>query len=127
MNYTEIKTVEAAMAAMGVPATVTPDLNCWPKNMRQHKLAEWKLQIVIAAINEGWQPNWNDTSEYKYYPWWRIVTSESRSSGRGLSFSADDCAYSHSDVGPRLVFKDIARVYHAAEHFKDLYEEFYLG
>lgn len=127
MNYTEIKTVEAAMAAMGIPTTVIPDLNCWPENMRQHKLAEWKLQIVIAAINEGWQPNWNDTSEFKYYPWWRILTSESRSSGRGLSFLDYVCGDSTARVGPRLVFKDRARVYHAAEHFKELYEEFYLG
>jgi hypothetical protein len=33
------------------------------------EIAYRKLKIIIQALNEGWTPNWNDTDEPKYYPW----------------------------------------------------------
>lgn len=31
-----------------------------------------KLKIIIKALNEGWYPNWENESEYKYYNYFRM-------------------------------------------------------
>jgi hypothetical protein len=39
-----------------------------------------KLTVIVRALNEGWKPDWNNSSEYKYYPWFNME------SGSGLSY-----------------------------------------
>ncbi len=34
--------------------------------------AAYRLSIIILAINEGWEPNWDDQDEYKWYPWFEM-------------------------------------------------------
>lgn len=46
------------------------------------------LETITKALNEGWEPNWGDKNEYKYYPYFYIETNDNGSSC-GLS-----CAYS---------------------------------
>lgn len=125
--YNQIKTVEAAFAALKMDINTVPDVSCWPETMRQHKIVEFKLQMVIAAINGDWVPNWNDTTEKKYGPWWLVQKDKLRASGSGLSFRDAGYGATVAGVGPRLVFQTREQVYHAAEHFKALYEEYYLG
>ena len=35
-----------------------------------------KLRIVIAALNEGWRPDWSNKDEAKWFPWFYIYTKE---------------------------------------------------
>lgn len=77
-----------------------------------------KATIICKALNEGWVPDWNNSSEYKYYPWFKMNT------GSGLSYG--DYAYdlSSSRVGSRLVFKSSELAKYAGEQFLDIYKEF---
>lgn len=73
--------------------------------------------LIAEAYNQGWMPDWNNSSEYKYYPYWDL-------SGAGFRLYAvgDDC--SHSDVGSRLVFRESRFVEDAIKKFPDVYKGF---
>lgn len=59
-----IKTFEDACKEIGEPpATI---LHC---DDTTDEAAYKKLKVIVNALNEGWKPDWNNTSEYKYYPW----------------------------------------------------------
>jgi len=120
MKYKSIKTIKAAFKKMKLPEDFVPDVSMWPEEMRSHKIIEFQLQMVVCAINEGWTPNWQDSDEYKYYPWWYVG---------GSGFSMDDVIYDNSatNVGPRIVFRDRSRAAHAAAYFEPLYRELYYG
>ena len=78
-----------------------------------------KLSIIRKALNEGWEPNWDNSSEYKYYPWF------TNKSGLGLSYGG----YGHSNtvtgVGSRLVFKTSALAIYAGKQFETIYRDFF--
>lgn len=67
-----------------------------------------RISLFRKAVNEGWEPNWEDSSESKYFPWLEFVA--------GVGFSDYDyvCDRSYTFVGSRICFKtsDLAR--HAA-------------
>lgn len=46
-----------------------------PKNKNERKLNNIaKLQIVEEVYAQGWIPDWNNSNEYKYYPYFRKVS-----------------------------------------------------
>ena len=115
-----VKTAEDAYKVLGL---VQPPLFCTPISKKGDELSveAYRTLIVVAkALNEGWQPDWDDTSEYKYFPYFK------QKAGFGLSY--DDCAYwfTRTDVGSRLCFKSSAIAKYAGEQFKELYEAYYL-
>lgn len=77
-----------------------------------------KLVIIARALNEGWEPNWDDSSEIKYYPWMKW---------QGSGFS--DCNYGYSgtltSVGSRLCFKSEELARYAAKQFNKEYNAFF--
>jgi hypothetical protein len=108
-----IKTFEDACRELGVKPVddsfLTPD-----------ESAYMKLKVIAKALNEGWKPDWNDSNEYKYYPWFSMSSS-------GVGFSCDDCSFSRSiaPVGSRLVFKNRELAEYAGKQFAAEYKEFY--
>lgn len=116
MSYTQIKTFEDACNKLGIDPTALPDVSRIPEKHRAHTIANYKLIIIAEALHEGWEPNWDDYNEYKYYPWFRM-------SGSGFSCFdyGDDISISY--LGSRLCFKsrDIAK--YAGEQFTELYKE----
>ena len=76
-----------------------------------------KCTVIAKALNEGWLPDWNNSNEYKYYPWFDM-----RSSGGGFSFYDYGYDYSFSGVGSRLCFKSAELAEYAGKHFLDLYK-----
>ncbi len=58
-----------------------------------------KIRLITLVFNEGWEPDWTNSSEYKYFPWFDL------SSGSGFSDSDCDDWATHSTVGSRLCFK----------------------
>jgi hypothetical protein len=75
------------------------------------------LKVIVGALNEGWTPDWNNTNEPKYYPWFELKGG----------FRLDDviCNYDHSVVGSRLCFKSRELAQYAATQFEDLYKQFF--
>lgn len=81
-------------------------------------VAYTKLKVIIEALNEGWKPDWNNTDEPKYYPWFYM----NKPGFRLYDVYAD---YYGSDVGSRLCFqkRDVAE--YAVKQFIDLYTTFF--
>lgn len=78
-----------------------------------------KLQIIVKALNEGWIPDWKNSSQYKYYPYFK--TSES---GAGFSLVYFDSWITGTFVGSRLCYKNSELAMYAGEQFSDLYNQF---
>ncbi len=75
------------------------------------------LTIIAQALNEGWKPDWTNSGQYKWYPWFR-------KSGSGLSFggAADWASYTY--VGSRLCFKSRELAEYAGKQFIEIYADF---
>jgi hypothetical protein len=73
--------------------------------------------VICRVLNEGWSPDWNNSSEYKYYPWFKM-------SGLGLSY--DGYGFTHSDtyVGSSPCFKSSELAEYAGKQFISIYKDF---
>lgn len=83
----------------------------------EDEIAYRQLKLIVEVLNEGWTPDWNNSNEYKYYPWWRMEGQFS------LSFVCYGCA--SSDVGSRLCFKTEALAQHAVKYFQPIYKKYF--
>jgi len=127
MEYTQIVSVEAALKAKGFAPDFAPDFSYYPDEyMRRFKLAEFKLEQVISAINGSWVADWTNTNQYKYYPWWNIIEKKkSAFSGRGLLLRDVNHDCDNTTVAPCIVFESREKAAYAAKIFLSLYEEYY--
>jgi len=113
-SFEDIKTFEDACEELGIdPETVTL------KNDSSDEVAYKKLKVVVRAINQGWVPDWDNKSQYKYWPWFNL------SSGSGFSFSCSCYGYASTYVGSRLCFESEAKSDYAAKQFNELYKQFF--
>jgi hypothetical protein len=82
------------------------------------EIAYKKLKVIVRALNEGWEANWDDGNQRKWYPWWYMNQP---------GFRLDDVGYAdaYSHVGSRLVFKTEELAKHAADYFSGLYSDLY--
>lgn len=98
------------------------------KGFRPDEIARRKLETITEALNEGWKPNWTDTAEFKYYPWFCIEESEGQADG-GLSCADTTYAVSLTGTcfGSRLCFHDSETARYAGLTFTDLYEQILIG
>lgn len=122
----KIKTFEDACTQLGIDAQALPDVSLLPTKHRNALLAHYKLVIIAEALNEGWQPNWNDWDEAKYFPYFEVEASEDKPSGFG--FSDTDCAYwgASAVVCSRLCFRTAELAKYAGKQFVELYKEYFL-
>jgi hypothetical protein len=76
-----------------------------------------KLKIIAEALNEGWKPDWNNSNQAKFVPWFKW---------NGTAFVYYDYYDwgSFTLVGSRLCFKDKETAIYAATQFIDLYNDF---
>jgi hypothetical protein len=107
-------------------ATALPDVSALPKKHQKALIAHYKLIIIAEALNEGWQPNWNDMNEYKYFPWFRVKADAKRPGGFGFSDSGYVSWAASTHVGSRLCFKTSALALYAGKQFEKLYKEYSL-
>jgi len=77
------------------------------------------LKMIVEALNEGWKPDWSNSSEYKYYPWFEMASS-------GFRFNDYDFWYSFSFVGSRLCFKSRELAEYAGKTFLEEYKKYML-
>lgn len=86
------------------------------QGFRPDEIARRQLETITEALNEGWKPNWADTDEYKFYPWFYIKVSEVQTEGTsgaaaGLSCASTIGAAARTDayIGSRLCFHTAKR------------------
>lgn len=110
-------------------------------------IAYLKLRIIVAALNEGWEPEFND-SEYRWYPWFYSYTNKEiedmdeeqkselcrcvgRSCNNAGAYGGLSCAsavnafsFSYSYYGARLAFKTKELAEYAGKQFIEIYRDF---
>lgn len=107
-------------------------------------VAYLQLRIIVAALNEGWEPKF-ERGEYRWAPWYRLYTKaemeneldeEDRRSCRvvgrsnhsavaygGLAYASalDASSFSITNNGSRLAFKSEELAEYAGKQFIDIY------
>lgn len=121
-----VKTFEDACKVLNIQAKLLPDFTMLEVNMAKALMAHYKLIIIAKALNEGWEPNWNDSNEIKYTNYFRIEASKSKPAGFGFSGSYCGTWGTHTTVGSRLCFKSSTLAMYASDHFKDLFIDYFL-
>ena len=131
-EYTDIiervKSYADACDVLGVPQL--DEKAMLSAGFRPDEIARRKLETITAALNEGWKPDWNNTDEYKYYPWFYIEPGKGKDpdgnpdgATAGLSYAHTHNAASHTatNIGSRLCFHDRRTAFYAGNTFTDLY------
>ena len=112
-----LKTVEDAFNEVGLDYKIfkTNAENC---GLSDDEMAYCILKIIAKALNEGWTPNWEDSNERKYYPWFEYKK------GSGFVYHCVDYWSTLTDVGSRLCFKNAELAKYAATQFIEVYNRF---
>ena len=122
MNITEkVKSFEDACQLLGIKPNL-PQVTILLESHQKAIVSHYKLVIIAEALNEGWKPNWNDFSEYKYSPWFDM---EGTSSGSGFSCVDYEFWTTLSYIGSRLCFKNKELALYIGETFIDLYKDYF--
>ncbi len=111
-KFTDIKTFEDACEELGIS---TAQFNGGETHDEQ---AYKKLKIVVKAINQGWTPDWNNSNQRKWWPYFNLSS--------GFGFSAANCGYdlANSGVGSRLCFESSEKAEYAGKQFSEIYKAF---
>ena len=118
-DYKTIKTYGDACKKLGISLSEPKVIGVLPE-LRKATIAQYKLMVVFKAINNGWIPNWGDSSQYKYYHYKYFL-----SSGFGFSASDFDCSGSGSSVGSRLCTYSSEVSNYISEQFNELYLDWF--
>ena len=117
-NWKDIKSFEDACQDQGVePEEVIPFAVATTADQKSIN-AYAKLIVICRAINENKEPNWDDSNEYKYYPYFDMR------SGSGFSNARYDRWGASASVGSRLSFRTREKAEYAGTQFLDIYKEF---
>lgn len=118
-----VKTYEDACKVLGVEPI--NEQNAKAQGFRPDEIARRKLETITAALNEGWKPNWNNTNEYKYYPYFYIQENAKGKGSAGLSYAYTSyaAAAAGTSFGSRLCFYASRLAKYAGNQFTNLYEQ----
>ncbi|MCQ9638645.1 hypothetical protein MP478_04525 [Chryseobacterium sp. WG14] len=120
MKITEkVKSFEDACQILGIEPNI-PQVEMLPENHKKAIIAHYKLIIIAEALNEGWVPDWQNSNQTKYFPWFKMGSS----SGSGFSFYGYDDWNSGSAVGSRLCFKSRELAEYAGKQFTEIYKKY---
>ena len=142
-----IKTFDDAREALGDEhpfvkeywSVVNVDLD-----ITQDLIAYLKLRIIVAALNEGWEPKF-EKGEYRYFPWFYFYTKEEydklddeekgrcvlRSGVYAFSYHGfvhcsanNDASYASTYYGSRLAFRTRELAAYAGRQFTEEWADF---
>ena len=107
-----VKTFEDACEVLGIESDHdsfqegTPD-----------EIAYKKLKVIVAALNEGWKPNWDNSSETKWQPYFDMRGSE-------LVYDRAFNWCTITAVGSRLCFHSRELGEYAGKQFQSIYNDY---
>lgn len=99
---------------------------------RPDEIARRKLETITEALNEGWRPDWNNTDEPKYYPWFYIKPGAGKDAegkpsgafaGLAIATTSDAASTTNAYIGSRLCFHERRTAAYAGDTFRDLYAQ----
>lgn len=118
-NITDrVKSFEDACQVLGISTNV-PEVKGLPRKHQKAIIANYKLIVIAEALNEGWKPNWQDSDEYKYYPWFDM----SNPAGVGYSNTAAAASSTVAYFGSRLCLKNRELAIYFGQTFTDLFND----
>ena len=118
-NITDrVKSFEDACQVLGISTNV-PEVKGLPRKHQKAIIANYKLIIIAEALNEGWKPNWQDSDEYKYYPWFDM----SNPAGVGCSYTNPAASTAIANFGSRLCLKNRELAIYFGQTFTDLFND----
>ena len=108
-----VKSFEDACCVLGI--LVGSICRSWDNS---NDVAFKKLKIIRTALNDGWEPNWSNSNEFKYFPWFTV-------GGSGFGFSRANCDLWRTTTGmpSRLCFKSRELAEYAGKQFVGLYKD----
>lgn len=84
------------------PLTIE-DMTNFPEDQRRYMLAKHRVVTVLDTVKEGDGPlNYDNSNQWKYYPWWNLRAYGNAPAGSGFSVGAVVCDSAGSVVGSRL-------------------------
>lgn len=110
-------------------------------------IAYMKLRIIVAALNEGWKPQFIP-GEYRWFPYFILYTKDEidkmdeetkarvvyrsgssayASGGVSVAYSSNGSASVSANIGSRLAFKTEELAEYAGKQFAEIYADFMLG
>lgn len=114
-----VKTFEDACEVLGIKGDVFIGvLNDGLSSEGEKLIAHAKLLIIIKALNQGWTPNWKDSNETKYYPYWDMEDG-------GFSLDCVSAYYQGTIVPSCLCFKSKSLAEYATKQFLGLYKTYF--
>ena len=111
-----VLTFEDACNKLNIPNQL-PDVSSFPPKYRNKQIALYKLTIIIEALNDGWQPNWEDLMEHKYWNWFSM--------DGGFSYYSPRYRSTNTSVPSALCFKTENIAQYTSLRFIDLYKQLY--
>jgi hypothetical protein len=113
-----VKSYEDACEVLGIEEptkAIRVYTNQQSKNLAK-LTARHQQDIICEALNEGWEPDWNDTNQPKFYAWIKHA-------GSGFAFCGYVGVLADSSVGSRLYFKSRALAEYLCKQFIDLHNQ----
>lgn len=125
-NITDrVKTYADACAVLGIKETL-PDVGGLRPKDRPSVTAYYKLIVIAQALNEGWEPDWTNEEQPKWFPWFCFDREKNKTAGFANAHTLYAPSYTHATLGSRLCFKTEALCAYAARQFEPLYEAWIL-
>ncbi len=121
----KVKSFEHACELLKIKPTL-PVVKGLPQEHQEAIVAHYQLVIIAQAINDGWKPDWSNSSEYKYHPWMKVKASAKTPAGSCLSFYDYGYWDSHSTVGSRLCYVSREAAEYAGKKFAAIYAKAWL-
>jgi hypothetical protein len=111
-----ITTYKQVCKALDIEELTLSDFSFLPTEDRKKTLAFYKLQQIAKLFNGDWKPNWKNSNQYKYYPYFNLDSG-------CLSFYVSIFYYSfcYSSV---VYFKDIETSDYVGKTFLSIYRDF---
>lgn len=142
-----IKTLADAMEALGQGNPLVEEYIAVRDKLRTDAgelIAYLKLRIIVAALNEGWEPKF-EKGEYRYFPWFCLYTKgqydelDDEEKGRCVlrsgsytysfygfvyCFANGDASLSYTSYGSRLAFRTRELAAYAGRQFIEEWADF---
>ena len=122
-NFKTIKSFDDACKKLGIDPKALPDVSMISEEFRKALIAAYKLFIIFKSINDGWDADFTNSHQVKYFPWLRV---NSAGSGFGFSYSLYYYDYSDTCVGSRLCTDTSEKAIYISEQFREEYADFFL-
>lgn len=110
-----------ACKELGLNPDNLPIVDLLPEKDQRSIIAYYKLTIIVRALNEGWEADFSNHNQYKY---WNYLWVDS--AGFVFAYTYYTATHANAYIGSRLCFKDYETAQFAIENFKSLYEEYLL-